>query len=310
MKKLLKYLSLSMMVCLLMVPTLKAKAAGVATINEVTASSITVSWTGGTAPYSIGCDTDTTKAKESPSVTGFNGNSYKFENLSGGTKYYIVVKDSTNAIVATNVVATDPAKPSNVSQKKWNTKGDVTVQWDYNGNCDGFQVIVTDDDGESYEKILSKEAREVNLSLADVRYLKLKIRAYVNLDNNTKKYGEFSDTFTTFAQPVIQETDDGFSVSIKNGKMTVKWERVREAQGYEIYVSRKKTSGYKKCKTIDGNTTTKATFKFKGKKFNKKGEYYVYVVGTRRTNGELNRSSSNYVVYYRRGETFIAKKAK
>ena len=145
--------------------------------------------------------------------------------------------------------------------------------------------------------------------MKDVRYYKVIVRSYVILDNNAKKYGDFSDTFTTFAQPVISETDDGFSVSVKNGKMTVKWEKVNEAQGYEVYVSHKKNNGYKKVKTITSKSTTRATIKkFNGKRFNKNSEYYVYVVGTRKTNGKINRSSSNYVVYYRKGETFIAKK--
>lgn len=311
MKKLLKYLSLTMMVCLLMVPALKTKAAGAATINEVTANSITFSWTGTAASYNLGWNENQTTAKDTPNVQNFTGNSYKAENLKGGTKYYIVVTDSANGnVIASNVVATNPATPSNVRQESWSTKGNVTVAWDYNGNASGFQVVYTDDDGDSTGKdIEDSGCRSITLDMKDVRYYKVIIRAFVILDNNTKKYGEFSDAFTTFAQPVIQETDDGFSVSIKNGKMTVKWEKVNEAQGYEIYVSHKKNSGYKKVKTINNKTTTKATIaKFAGKRFNKNGEYYVYVVGTRKTNGKINRSSSNYVVYYRRGDTFIAKK--
>ena len=316
MKKILKYLSLSMamamMLSLIMVPALKTRAAGAATVTNVTANSMDVSWTGGTQPYSIGWNENADTAKTTPNATGITTNSYKIENLKGGTKYYIVVTDSTNTIIATNSVATNLAKPSNVRQESWSTKGKVKVAWDYDGNASGFQVVYTDDDGDQASKdITDINTKSIELDMKDVRYYKVIIRAYVILDNNSKKYGEFSDTFTTFAQPVIQETDDGFAVSVtKGGKLSVKWEKVNEAQGYEIYVSTKKNNGYKRVKKITSKTTTKATCaKFNGKKFSKNKEYYVYVCGYRtNASGGINRSSSNYVVYYRKGDTFIAKK--
>ena len=311
MKKLLKYLSLAMMVCLLMVPALKAKAAGVVNVTNVTANSMDISWSSGAASYDIGWNENIDAAKANPNVTNFTGTSYHIDNLKSGTKYYIVVKTHGSAdAFASNVVATNPGKPYDLTQESWSTKGNVTVSWKYDGNASGFQVVYTDDEGDQASKdIADAGARSFSLDMKDVRYYKVIVRSYVILDNNAKKYGDFSDTFTTFAQPVISETDDGFSVSVKNGKMTVKWEKVNEAQGYEVYVSHKKNNGYKKVKTITSKSTTRATIKkFNGKRFNKNSEYYVYVVGTRKTNGKINRSSSNYVVYYRKGETFIAKK--
>ena len=310
MKKLLKYLSLVMMVCLLMVPALRTKAAGVVNVTNVTANSMDISWSGRAASFDIGWNENIDTAKSTPNVTGVKGNTYHIDNLKSGTKYYIAVRVTGQTDpIATNAVATNPGKPSNLRQESWSQKGNVTVAWDYDGNASGFQVVYTDDEGDSGSKELDANTKSISLDMKDVRYYKVIVRAYVTLDNNAKKYGDFSDTFTTFKQPVIAETDDGFSVSIKNGKMTVKWEKVNEAQGYEVYVSHKKNNGYKKVKTITSKSTTKAVVKkFNGKKFNKNGEYYVYVVGTRKTNDKINRSSSNYVVYYRKGETFIAKK--
>lgn len=55
------------------------------------------------------------------------------------------------------------------------------------------------------------------------------------------------------------------------GKFVVRWKRDKNVSGYEIYVSKKKTSGYKLAKVIKKNSITSAKIN------KKKGTYYVKI---------------------------------
>lgn len=59
----------------------------------------------------------------------------------------------------------------------------------------------------------------------------------------------------------------------KSKSLSISWKRRKEATGYEVYVSTKKSSGYKKVKTITKNSTVKYT----KKKLKRKKKYYVKV---------------------------------
>ena len=68
-------------------------------------------------------------------------------------------------------------------------------------------------------------------------------------------------------------------------KVTLKWKKDKKASGYEIYMSKKKNSGYKKVRTIKTNgkiTYTKKKLKsnkkyfFKIRSYKKIGKNYVF----------------------------------
>ncbi|MCR5271622.1 MAG: hypothetical protein K6E13_01360 [Lachnospiraceae bacterium] len=84
------------------------------------------------------------------------------------------------------------------------------------------------------------------------------------------------------------------SVSGKAKKVTVKWKKASQASGYYVYRSTKKSSGYKKIKTI----TSKSTLKYKDTSAKKGNTYYYKVsayykvkVGSKTTNWEGPLSS-------------------
>nr|MCR5101327.1 hypothetical protein [Butyrivibrio sp.] len=109
-------------------------------------------------------------------------------------------------------------------------------------------------------------------------------------------------------QPNVEETDTGFDISIKNKKLIVNWEKLSNASGYEVYVSKKQNSGYKKRKSTNNASTVTATIsKLNGSKFNAKKTYYIYVVAKKTVSGTTYKSSVNYVYVYKNGHTYIGK---
>ena len=324
MKKAIKSLCLSLICCMFLFTSLNAKADSIITVKDVSTDTVSISWTaksdlttGKLSHYYVGIGTSEERATENCTTElAADVTSYTFENLEAGVAYSIVLKYSVtpnNAKAGTKdticdyakaVAVTAPNKPSNVRQTYWSAAyNKLTIEWDQAGQCAGFEYQYEDADGDSVKKTTTE--KKVDIATAYTDYAKFKVRAFIEF-NNSKKYSEWTSVFTAFAQPIIKETEDGYAVTVKGGKMHIQWDKVSQAKGYEIYVGAKRNGTFKKVKTIKNKGTTKATLKkFNGKKFSPKKDYYVYVVGYRKTNAGTSYTSSNYMVYYHKGETYL-----
>lgn len=322
MKKLLKYFGLSLIIMAFLVPSINAKAdVSTLRVTDMSKDSISVSWTApkttGTITYYLGISKDKEEALANCNSknTAVTQTSYVFTNLEAGKGYYIYLKylssTSTEDIEKKGVYAsligyTMPPAPSNVEQSFWSTPRNKTViTWDAIQGATGYKVDIVDNDGEDLSKTV--ETNSITLTTKDVGYYKVKVCAYITLASTNKTYyGDYSNTIRVYAQPLINETDEGYDVSIQKKKMSLSWGKVSQAQGYEIWVSTKKNGPYTKVKTINNKNTTSAKInKLNGKKFNVKGSYYVFVCGFRVANNVKSRTSSNYLVYYNNKETYL-----
>lgn len=112
-----------------------------------------------------------------------------------------------------------------------------------------------------------------------------KVRTY-SLYGTQKVYSNFSNTLYTKTS-LKPKTP---SVSLKSAKKAVKisWKRVSDADGYYIYRSTKKNSGYKKVKTI----TKGSTVSYTNSKLSSRKTYYFKVKSYKKVNGVT--INSNY----------------
>ena len=77
------------------------------------------------------------------------------------------------------------------------------------------------------------------------------------------------------------------SVKQKSNKVQVSWSRVKEADGYDVYVHYCKSKAKKPAKTIKKNSvTTISVNKIDGKKINLKEDFHVYVVAYKMVDGK------------------------
>ncbi len=343
MKKIKKILSLplvlSLVLSLMLVPSFKVKALDGYTITGSqtarTTSSITVGWSYSTLPGSnifwagIGETTEAAAKDAAETTRKVTGNSITIDKLSNGnaltagTKYVVcfafradesgertACKGSINAV-------TTPSTPKNITQTSWTLGSDnLVLEWEQDGNADGYEVLYIDEDGDEIVKSVTEKT--ISLDTTNTSYFNVKIRAFTNYQSTsssaaTKIYSDYSTAFKAFAQPDIKETDDGYAVSVnKKKQLVVEYWKDKYAQGYEVWVATKKNGKYTKVKsTKNANTTKLVAKKYKGKKFKRNGRYWVTVVAIRKdANGKTNRTSSNYVVYYDKGETFLTIKKK
>jgi len=114
-----------------------------------------------------------------------------------------------------------------------------------------------------------------------------RVRSFV-LDGEQKSYSEWSPVITCLPQPRVS------LLTVKGGKLQIKWRKVPLATGYAVYISGRRRGGYRKMITVSGKKRSVTLRKFRGKKFNAKKKYYVYVVALKKVNGLMNTSGALY----------------
>ena len=114
---------------------------------------------------------------------------------------------------------------------------------------------------------------------------------------------------TTTEQPVQEPADEekvalsmnaGLKISQTGSKIGIKWGKVAEADGYDVYVAYCGKKFGKAVRTVNKNSTTSVTVKkINGKKINLKKNYKVYVAAYKMTDGKkeiLAKTITGHVV--------------
>lgn len=146
----------------------------------------------------------------------------------------------------------------NLKQEKTTTKS-VVLKWDKMDYAQGYYVYKYDSKKKKYtllKTLVGKENTSYTIKkLKKSTKYKYAIKAFVNSGNNKSEGPMAYITISTCtAKPTLKA---------KTGKKVVSlsWKKVKGANGYEIYMSSKKKSGYKKKATITKASTLKKTIK-------------------------------------------------
>ena len=230
--------------------------------------------------------------------------SYKITGLKQGTEYYVCVKykylstytkNEYISVAASGDVYTIPGKVTGLNQKtwwyyansvdyEWNDKPAVNSGYPYK-----YEYIVKD----NKNKVVSKGTTSTSSSsmgkAKNNMVYNVKVRAFITINGNDY-YGDYSDTAYLFTQPMINEKKSKLS----NGKLKITWDKVNGVTGYDIYVSNKEKSGYKKVKSVSSKKSSITISKFKNKKISKKKKYYVYIVGKKKVGKNTYTSGRHY----------------
>lgn len=110
-------------------------------------------------------------------------------------------------------------------------------------------------------------------------FFKMRVRSYSTNSAGKKMYGKWSNWTYFCPQPEVIRLKP-----VKNG-MSVKWDTIKGADKYAVYVSTKQNSGYKKYTTTSKTSTTVKKY---GKTALKSGKrYYFYVVAYNKVGKKL-----------------------
>ena len=279
-----------------------------AAVNQTaqTQTSITVDWSTSAKEYAtayyVGYSEDMSAARtmaESKTITlAPTVTSYTITGLKPGTKYYVYVyatysysasgNQYTNSIGSSYDSVTLPAKVTGLNQTKWwYYIENVDFSWDEQTGAD-FEVKVMNHKG----KVLKKTDVYGNKSGYDDvnnnKTYQVQVRAYVTI-NGQKVYGDWSDKAYLFTQPMVNKS------KVSGGKLTIKWGKITGVSSYDVYVSTKEKSGYKKvAKNIKASKTSVTVKKLKGKKFKASKKYYVYIVAKKKVGKKTYTSGRHY----------------
>lgn len=296
-------LAMFVMVMAFTVTGITAQASGLTQTNQ-TKNSITVSWTAPTnvINYTARIATDYSSISSAKGVNlSATATSYTFTNLTPGTEYYIKISytykssysnKTYDSYYSLSDAITLPGKVTGVKQSTWwYYANSVDFTWDKQSAAK-YEYVVKTNKGKIQKKNLNGSSSNTgSCSTKNTVVYSLQVRAYVTI-NDKNYYGDWSDTAYLFCQPMITEKKS----SLKNGKLKITWNKVSGVTGYDIYVSNKEKSGYKKVKSVSSKKNSITLTKFKNTKIKKSKKYYVYIVAKKKV-GKTTYTSGKHYTY-------------
>lgn len=274
-----------------------------------TQNSITVSWK---APESnitgyklyFGKDYSDV-SKKAPIVLSGSASSYTFTKLAAGTQYYVRIEytyissysgSTYTYTLNSDYVATLPGKVQGVKQERWYRYAlSVDAVWSEQTGVSGYEYIIRDSKNRVKKQEKNSYGTRAYCDIKNNMLYTMTVRAYTDI-NGRRYYGQWSDKAYLFTQPEVTK------LSIKNGKLIVKWKKISGVTRYDVYVSTKRNSGYKKVKAVSAKKASATVGKFKKKKFNKKKNYYVYIVARKKVGKRTYGSGVNYLSIIKKGK--------
>lgn len=284
----------------LLMPANKAAAYGI-TQTGATQTSMTFEWTPESKAVKYHVYVGTTSSdlqlytSLDPSTT-----SVTIQNLPAGCKRWVKVtydypnyNNTTTLSMTVGSVydaITLPGKVTRLNQTKWwywILKFDAA--WDKQEGVTGYQYTIKTNTGK--KKLTGKTTyNSPNLSVSNVKNNIIytgQVRAYTIFNGKTY-YGPWSDKAYFFTQPRITKA------KVSKNKLTIKWAKVGGATGYDVYVSTKPTTGYKKVKSVSSKTSSVTIKTLSKKKFSSKKKYYTYIVTKKKVGKKTSTSGRLY----------------
>lgn len=193
----------------------------------------------------------------------------------GGTNYY----GNYSSVVS---VTTPPAKVSGVSTAVRSSTY-LTLSWDKVSGASGYRIYRYNTDTQAYEKVITLTSGSTVsykiTGLAAAEEYQFKVRAYRKVDG-VSTWGSSSAAYKDSTKPGQTKS---LKASSKSSAVTLTWNKVTRASGYQVYRYNSKTKKYEKLATVKGNTT----FSYKNTKL-KKGTTVKYKVRAYKTYNGTN----------------------
>lgn len=161
------------------------------------------------------------------------------------------------------------AKPKQVAGLKvygqFRDSSKLNVVWN-DSVCYGFEAICYNRKGKQVQVVDTTDYHAATFSKTNTQNIySVKVKPYVWINGYSQKlYGQESKTLYAVPQPYITSKNS----DIKTGSINVKWKKVTGATKYEVYVSNKEKSGYKKAATVKSSKKSYKVTRYKGKSLN------------------------------------------
>lgn len=244
-------------------------------------------------------------------ISGINTVNYTDAKVKAGKLYYYKIRsvgqiDGTTVYSGySDIVSGRTAKVPSGAYVKSKDSTTLRITWEADTNASGYVIKRAESASGKYTKIASVSGGSTTYyddeTVTTNKTYYYKIQAY-NHNNGVKGYSGYGKAVSG---KTVKKTSITKIVSTSSTKQTITWKKVSGANGYVIYRSTKKNSGYKKIKTISSANTT--SYKDSGLKA---GTKYYYKVKTRnKVNGKTGYGSYSTVRNGRVGKKAVASAA-
>lgn len=224
-----------------------------------TTNSVTLSWASvkGATKYKVYSYNSSTKKYTELKTT--TSTKYTIKNLSAGKTYqyavkaYAVKNKTTYTGIRSSVfsVATAPAKVGSLSQSA-STTSSVTLKWAKVSGASGYAVYSYDSANKKYKLIKTTTSTSLKITeLKAATSYKYAVRAY-RTASSKKYYGSYSSVITAVTTP--SQVSGVKSTAVSATSISLSWNKISGATGYEVYSYSPTTKKYAKLATVTGNT--------------------------------------------------------
>lgn len=143
--------------------------------------------------------------------------------------------------------------------------GEAEVTWDKVSGVDGYELRIYKP-GKGYETVRTTKTSKTIYNTVDNKRYTVQVRAYVNADGE-RKYGDYSDKVDFLGYNIDLDKVTGLRTAKSGSRVTLKWDRVDDADGYEITIYEPDGDSYTRTTTTNSKRITgisnKSGYKFK-----------------------------------------------
>ena len=186
--------------------------------------------------------------------------------------------------ISFNIIPSQVNKLKAKSQKE----KEITLKWSKNGgNVTGYKIYKYNSKTKKYDYVVkTKNTKYTIKNLKIGTTYKFRVKAYKTVDKE-----EYTGKETELSASTNPSKTKITKLTTKNKKATIKWKKISNATGYEIYMSKNKNKGYKKIKNI----TKKNTIRYKKGSLKKNKTFYFKIRTYRTVDGKKVYSSYSSV---------------
>ena len=175
-----------------------------------------------------------------------------------------------------------PAKLNSVKLSKGTGKT-LMFSWEKQTGASGYEIVLYKGN-KKVKRATTRKTQYQFKKLKENTQYSFQVRAYKSI-NVSKKYGEFSKKLTV---KTASKAPTGLKVTAGKKSASLKWNKVKGVTGYEVYMSNKSKSGFKKVATLKNASKVK----YMKKKLKSNKAYYFKVRSYTMKSGQ--KSYSNY----------------
>lgn len=183
-------------------------------------------------------------------------------------------------------VRTIPGKVTGVRKNEWwrgKNKNYLYLTWKESTGVKGYQIKVYDTKNKCIDTYNADYNWIYIYELSGKSCATVKIRPYISI-NGVTKYGAWSS-----AKNVVPEVYSQFTKN--KSSLSISWQKVTGATGYDIYVKTAYNGAYKKAASVSSKKNAYKLTKFKGKKIKSSNTYYVMVVAKQKVGSKTYTSN-------------------